>query len=178
MPMDFAPYGNKNVVAMMRRMNYLPGMNLGRTMKKPTVQVPMILIAAPPFGLGYKPIDDDLLEMEVRKMARARAKAKGLPCPPRPLKLYTPTLNGKFVKTGESQRYWGFLVLRFDLVTKTMVPGFEILLDCNNQVPKLKKEYTTWVPIDWVDHMDPDAMTTLLGDPICNIEEEEYWKAC
>ena len=25
--------------------------------------------------------------------------------------------------------------------------------------------------------MDPDAMTTFLGDPICNIEEEEYWEA-
>ena len=37
-PMDFAPYGNKNVVAMMRRMNYLPGMKLGRAVKKPTVQ--------------------------------------------------------------------------------------------------------------------------------------------
>ena len=36
-PMDFAPYGNNNVVTMMRRMNYLLGMNLGRTVKKPTV---------------------------------------------------------------------------------------------------------------------------------------------
>ena len=26
--------------------------------------------------------------------------------------------------------------------------------------------------------MDPDAMTTLLGDAICNIEEEEHWEAC
>ena len=26
--------------------------------------------------------------------------------------------------------------------------------------------------------MDPDAMTTLLGYHICNIEEDEYWKAC
>ena len=26
--------------------------------------------------------------------------------------------------------------------------------------------------------MDPDAMTTLLGDHIYNIEEEEYWEAC
>ena len=26
--------------------------------------------------------------------------------------------------------------------------------------------------------MDPDAITTLLGDGIYNIEEEEYWKAC
>ena len=75
-PMDFAPYGNKNVVAMMRRMNYLLGMNLERTMKKPTVQVPMIPTARPPFGLGYKPTDNDLLEMEVRKMAQAKAKAK------------------------------------------------------------------------------------------------------
>ena len=65
----------------------------------------MIPTATPPFGLGYDPTDDDLLEMEVRKMARAKAKAKGLPCPPEPLKPYTPTLNEKFVKAGESQRY-------------------------------------------------------------------------
>ena len=26
-PMDFAPYSNNNVVAMMRRINYLPRMN-------------------------------------------------------------------------------------------------------------------------------------------------------
>ena len=56
-----------------------------------------------------------------------------------------------------------------------MVPGFEVLLDCNNKVPELKKEDTIWVPTNWVDHMDPDAITILLGDPICNIEEDEYW---
>ena len=122
--------------------------------------------------------DDDLLEMEVRKMARAKAKAIGLPCPPEPLKPYTPTLNGKFVKVGESQHYWGFPEPRFDPMTKTMVPGFEILLDCNNKVLEPKKEDTTWVPTDLVDYMDPNTMTTLLGDPICNIEEEEYWEAC
>ena len=27
-PMDFAPYSKNNVLSMMRRMNYLPGMNL------------------------------------------------------------------------------------------------------------------------------------------------------
>ena len=104
-PMDFAPYGNNNVVAMMRRMNYLLGMNLGRAIKKPIVQDLVIPTATPPFGLGYKPTDDDLLEMEIKRMARAKAKAKGLPCPPEPLKPYTSTLNGKFVKAGESQRY-------------------------------------------------------------------------
>ena len=104
-PMDFAPYGNNNVVAMIRRMNYLPGMNLGRAAKKPIVQDLEILTVTPPFGLGYKPTDDDLLEIKVRKMAQAKAKAKGLPCPPEPLKPYTPTLNGKFVKVRGSQRY-------------------------------------------------------------------------
>ena len=56
--------------------------------------------------------------MEVRKMARAKAKAKGLPCPPEPLKPYTPTLNGKFVKAREIQCYWGFFELRFDPTNK------------------------------------------------------------
>ena len=104
---------------------------------------------------------------------------KGLSCPLEPLKPYTSMLNGKFVKARESQHYWGFPKPRFDPVTRTMVPGFEILLDCNNKVPRLKKEDTTWVPTDCANYMDPDAMTTLLGDPICNIEEEEeYWEAC
>ena len=58
-----------------------------------------------------------------------------------------------------------------------MVLGFEILLDCNSKVLEPKKEDTTWVPIDWANHMDLDATTTLLGDLICNIEEEEYWEA-
>ena len=145
-PMDFVPYGNNSVVAMMRRMNYFPGMNFGRVVKKPTVQDLAIPIATSPFGQGYKPTDDDLLEMEVRKMARAKAKAKGLPCPLELLKPHTPTLNGKFVKAGESQCYWGFPELRFDPITKTMVLSFEILLDCHNNALELKKEYTTWVP--------------------------------
>ena len=58
-----------------------------------------------------------------------------------------------------------------------MVLGFEILLDCNNNVPELKKEDTTQFPTNQADHMDLDAMTTFLGDHICNIEEEEYWEA-
>ena len=59
-----------------------------------------------------------------------------------------------------------------------MLPGFEILLDCKNKVPELKKEDITWVPTDWTNYMDLDAMTTLLGDAICSIKEEQYWDAC
>ena len=67
-PMYFTPYNNNNVVAMMRRMDYLLGMNLGKTVKKAIAQVPIIPTATPPFGLGYKPTNDDLLEMEVRRI--------------------------------------------------------------------------------------------------------------
>ena len=111
-------------------------------------------------------------------MSCAKAKAKGFPCPPEPLKPYTPTLNEKYVKIGDSQRYSGFPEPRFDPESRTMMPGFELLFDCNNKVSELKKEDTNWVPTDWADYMDPNAMTTLLGDAICNIEEEEYWEAC
>ena len=37
-PMDFSPYSNNNVVVVMRRMNHLQGMNLGKTVKKATAQ--------------------------------------------------------------------------------------------------------------------------------------------
>ena len=50
-----------------------------------------------------------------------------------------------------------------------MVSGFELLLECNNKLPKLKKEDITWVPIDWADYMDSDAMTTLLGDAMTTL---------
>ena len=115
------------------------------TIKKPIVQDPIILTATPPFRLGYKPTDDDLLEMKVRRVAQAKGKAKGLPYALEPLRPYTLTLNGKFVKAGDNQRYWGFPEPRFDPETKTMVPGFELLFDCNNKLPELKKEDTNWI---------------------------------
>ena len=53
-PIDFDPYSNNNVVAMMRKMNYFPRMNLGKTMKEGAIRVPTIPTATLPFGLGYK----------------------------------------------------------------------------------------------------------------------------
>ena len=44
-----------------------------------------------------------------------------------------------------------------------MVPGFELLFYCNNKLPEPKKEDTNWIPTDWANYMDPNAMTTLLG---------------
>ena len=42
--MDFALYGNNNVVAMMRRMNYVPGMNLGRAVKNQSFKTWQLLL--------------------------------------------------------------------------------------------------------------------------------------
>ena len=75
--------------------------SLGKTIKGLAVKSPTIVTATPPFGLGHKPTDEDLLKMELNKMACAKAKAKRLPSPPEPSKLYTPTLNGKFNKAGD-----------------------------------------------------------------------------
>ena len=55
-----------------------------------------------------------------------------------------------------------------------MMPRFKLLLDCNNKIQELKKEDTNWIPTDWANYMDLDAMTTLLGDVLCNIGEEDY----
>lgn len=77
-------------------------MSLGKTLKEVAVRVTTIPTTTPPFGLGYKPTDGDLLELELRKMARTKTKAKALASPLEPLKLYTFTLNEKFVKVRDS----------------------------------------------------------------------------
>ena len=55
-----------------------------------------------------------------------------------------------------------------------MLSRFELFLHCDNKLLEVKEEDIDWVPTDWADYMDPDAMTTLLGDATFNIEEEEY----
>ena len=99
-------------------------------------------------------------------MARTKAKAKELPSPPEPLKPYTPTLNGKFVKARDNQRYQGFPKPRCDLELETMVPGFELFLDWDNKLLELNEENTNWVLNDQAYYMDPDAMIILLGDTV------------
>ena len=111
-------------------------------------------------------------------MARAKAKAKGLLSSPQPLKPYTPTLNGKFIKAGDSQHYQGFPKLRYDSDSKRVLLGFELFFNCDTKLPEIKERDADWVPIVQADYMGLDGMTTLLGDDICNIEEEEYQEAC
>lgn len=82
-PLDFDPYSSPNVFAMMRNMNNFPGIGLGRSKRGPK-SFPKLSMAIPPFGLGYEPTNEDMLEIEVEKMAKNKAKAEVLPYQPNP----------------------------------------------------------------------------------------------
>lgn len=167
-PLDFDPYSSPNVVAMMRNMNYFPRMGLGRSKRGPK-SFPKLSMAIPLFGLGYEPTDEDMLEIEVGKMA----KAKGLPYQPKSMRPYTPTWNGKFVKAGETFRYCGFLKPRYDPLTNEKVLGFELFFDCKIEEQKEEKKESHYTPEDWANHMDPGIMRTLLGDFVININKKD-----
>ena len=170
-PMDFDPYSNVQVIAMMKKMKYFPGMGLGRR-NKGVHAFPHFSTSIPPFGLGYKPTNDELLENDSNKIARAKAKAQGLSFEPISMKPYTPTLNGKFVKEGCTHLYYGFPEPWYDFKTMKKMPGFEIFADCKiddgEEVNALQDKRE-----DWVCHMDPQAMKTLLGEHVLNMKKDE-----
>ena len=55
-----------------------------------------------------------------------------------------------------------------------MLSGSELFLDYDIKLPKVKEGNIDLVSTDWANYMDLDVMTTLFGDTIFNIEEEEY----
>jgi hypothetical protein len=106
-PIYYDPYSNDKVVTMIRGMGYFPGMGLGRK-DQGIAEFQDYPKAIPTFGLGYKPTEEELLQKKERFLARIEAQNKGLPFDPIPMKPYTLTLNGKFVKEGEEHPYHGF----------------------------------------------------------------------
>jgi len=165
-PMDFDPYNNDKVVSMMRKMDYFPGLGLGRN-NQGLPNFTSYVTTIPPFGLGYKPTDEDLLEEGLKKIAHSKAKVKGLSYEPPTLKPYIPTLNEKFVKEGEVQLYSMFPKPWYDQRTATKLPRIEIFADCKIEAPKAKEKKIE----DWASHLDPNAMATLLGDIVFNMGE-------
>ena len=152
-------------------------MSQGKTMKGATVKAPTIATATLPFGLGYRPTDEDLLEMELKKTACAKAKAKGFPSPLEPFKAIHSYTKWEVYQSWRLLALLGFPKPRNDLELKKMLPGVELFLDYNTQLLKEMERNTNWVRIDWANYMDPNVMTTLLGNAIFNLEEEEYWEA-
>ena len=168
-PMDFDPYSNDKVVSMMRKMDYFPGLGLGRN-NQGLLNFTSHATTIPPFGLGYKPTDEDLLEEGLKKIARSKAKVKGLSYEPSTLKPYTLTLNGKFVKEGEVKLYSMFPEPWYDQRTATKLPGIEIFADCKTEAPKVEEKKIE----DWASHLDPNAMAALLDDLILNMGEGNW----
>ena len=116
------------------------------------IQVPMTTTSQD-LNAMIGPTDDDLLEIEVRKMARAKAKAKGTSLSSKTFEALHPYIEWEVCKS-----WWKLTILGIpwtNPTTKTMVPGFEILLDYHNKVLESKKEDTTWVPTYWAYYMDP-----------------------
>ena len=71
-----------------------------------------------------------------------------LPSPPKPLKPYTPTLNGNFIKAGDYQLYCVFLEPRYDLKLKKVLLGFELFFNCDIRFPKEVERNMDWILTD------------------------------
>uniref|UniRef100_A0A2N9HKR9 Uncharacterized protein n=1 Tax=Fagus sylvatica TaxID=28930 RepID=A0A2N9HKR9_FAGSY len=146
-PIYYDPYSNDKVVTMIRGMGYFPGMGLGRK-DQGIAEFQDYPKAIPTFGLGYKPTEEELLQKKERFLARIEAQNKGLPFDPIPMKPYTLTLNGKFVKEGEEASLsW--------LDIEDLMQGIE----------KIEVK-------DWAEEMDGIAMEELLDGTVHMLGEK------
>ena len=76
----------------------------------------------------------------MKKIARSKAKVKGLSYEPSTLKPYTLTLNGKFVKEREVKLYSMFPEPWYDQRTATKLPGIEIFADYKTEAAKVEEK--------------------------------------
>lgn len=123
---------------MMRRMNYMPGMGLGRD-QQGVFKFPNFLGSSERFGLGYVPRRSD-----PKKRWRNRARAQAT----------EERLVVSFVPEGEKALYQGQPEPFFDLETKREYPEFEIFVedtwDSENEAEK-REELVRALHVDWVE---------------------------
>ena len=91
----FDLYANMAVANMMKRMNYFPGLSLGRN-QQGLSEFPTYPTTTPPFGLDYVLTEENIEDQKVKAMERAliRAQGKAFEWSMRP---YFKTLNGYFI---------------------------------------------------------------------------------
>ena len=164
-PIYYDPYSNDKVVTMIRGMGYFPGMGLGRK-DQGIAEFQDYPKAIPTFGLGYKPTEEELLQKKERFLARIEAQNKGLPFDPIPMKPYTLTLNGKFVKEGEEHPYHGFPEPWKNKSTNQNMPGFEIFFNNQLDIEDLMQGIEKIEVKDWAEEMDGIAMEELLDGTV------------
>ncbi|XP_077247849.1 uncharacterized protein LOC143887627 isoform X1 [Tasmannia lanceolata] len=119
----YLPFAISPVVAkMMRKMNYFPGMNLGRDPSKASHWRP-IKANHGIFSLGYVPTEEEEEAMEELLKLKEEVRRTGRVLPMAP---YSLSMNGHFIKEGETSTYYGFSEPWYDSVTGIMIPGLEI----------------------------------------------------
>ncbi|GMY21051.1 Retrovirus-related Pol polyprotein from transposon 17.6 [Fagus crenata] len=170
-PIYYDPYSNDKVVTMIRGMGYFPGMGLGRK-DQGIAEFQDYPKAIPTFGLGYKPTEEELLQKKERFLARIEAQNKGLPFDPIPMKPYTLTLNGKFVKEGEEHPYHGFPEPWKNKSTNQNMPGFEIFFNNQLDIEDLMQGIEKIEVKDWAEEMDGIAMEELLDGTVHMLGEK------
>ena len=144
----FDSYANVAVANMLKKMNYFPGLGLGRN-QQGLSKFPTYLTATPPFGLGYVPTEEDIEDQKVKARERALTWAQGRTfewsmC------LYFKTLNGCFVKQGDHFPYFQFPEPWMHMSTRKLMSGFEIFLDVRHDL----EEDEPVKPSDWEDNME------------------------
>uniref|UniRef100_A0A2N9GA18 G-patch domain-containing protein n=1 Tax=Fagus sylvatica TaxID=28930 RepID=A0A2N9GA18_FAGSY len=170
-PIYYDPYSNDKVVTMIRGMGYFPGMGLGRK-DQGIAEFQDYPKAIPTFGLGYKPTEEELLQKKERFLARIEAQNKGLPFDPIPMKPYTLTLNGKFVKEGEEHPYHGFPEPWKNKSANQKMPGFEIFFNNQLDIEDLMQGIEKIEVKDWAEEMDGIAMEELLDGTVHMLGEK------
>ncbi|XP_077249077.1 uncharacterized protein LOC143888501 [Tasmannia lanceolata] len=137
---------NSKVVKMIRKQGYMPGAGLGKYHQGMT-EFPEFRVFNGLFGLGYKPTQEEIREMQRYMLKWAECRRRGLDLPMGPLNLI---MNGHFRKEGAD----------------IPLPGFEIFFDLelsddepvSVQIAEIESE------TDWADCMVPEFLNSLFED--------------
>ncbi|XP_077244859.1 uncharacterized protein LOC143884896 isoform X2 [Tasmannia lanceolata] len=163
------PFAISSVVAkMMRKMNYFPGMNLGRDPSKASHWRP-IKANHGIFGLGYVPTEEEEEAMEklLKLKEEIRRTGRVLLMAPYPL-----SMNGHFIKEGETFPYYGFSEPWYDSVTGIMIPGFEIFSGLALPETEPPIYYVEKTVEDWLVYLEPDVLESLFEE---NVPDVDYY---
>ena len=171
------------VLKIMRKMEYFPGMGLGKNQQGP-LEFPDPRANKGSYGLGYKPMDNGE-ENESDVCFRLMMKKRTYDQMDQDLSPYRKTLNGYFVREGEKIPY--FMFPEPWCQNGVVKPGFEIFNDCELDEEIANKVYNSTIVREtavkdfWYGYYivgedllrQFNALDMAEKNMICNLEEEE-----
>ncbi|XP_077252400.1 uncharacterized protein LOC143891750 [Tasmannia lanceolata] len=152
---------NSNVIRMIRRQGYIPDAGLGKY-HQGLNEFLVFKTFNGLFGLGYKPLKKEIVEMKQLMLKWAKNRRRGLRLPMAPIDL---TMNGRFRKEGTGFPFCGFTETWLDENTGQMFPGFEIFFDLEledetvgMQIVEAESE------ADWAEHIESSLLNSLFQE--------------